>query len=276
MNAKKKILLIVLIVLFVIIAGVSIGYLILLNFGGPSINNPIPDIPSEQIVPSTGPTNANGEPIETVPLVDNPINFAEWQAINPDIYGWIYIPNTSTIGCENGINYPILCASDKGDDFYLTHNYHKDYDYSQAASIYSEKQNGRPMSSRNTLIYGHNMRSTCSNTMFGALNYFEDETFFEENDSIYIYIPGHILTYKIFAAYEYDDRHILNTFDFSNDAVWEAYLESAQNPQSYNAHTREVEISPNDRIVTLSTCVGYNKNARYLVQGVLVNDQPTT
>ncbi len=49
----------------------------------------------------------------------------------------------------------------------------------------------------NTLIYGHNM---ANKSMFATLLRFRDEEFFNNNELIYIYLPGRILTYKVFAA----------------------------------------------------------------------------
>lgn len=276
MEQRKKTALIVLIVVLVILAGVGIAFVISYFTSGTEedlakkFRNEPPSAsitPQLQDVPNAPQQSSGGEAQSgnvDAPLANNPIDFASLQETNSDAYGWLYVPNTN-------IDYPLLCASDQGDDFYLSHNIYKNYEF--AGCIYSEKKNGRDMTSRNTLIYGHNM---LNGTMFRTLHYFEDETFFDENDTFYIYTPGHIFTYKIFAAYEYDDRHIINSFNnFVDDAVWAQYLEDAQNPKSMNVHTRELDITTDDRIVTLSTCVGTNKSARYLVQGVLVHDQPT-
>ena len=53
-------------------------------------------------------------------------------------------------------------------------------------------------------------------SMFKSLHKFEDAKFFKKNKYIYIYMPNHRLTYKIYAAYVYDDRHILNAFKLSD------------------------------------------------------------
>jgi len=193
----------------------------------------------------------------------NPIDFDTLLDTNSDIRGWLYIPDTN-------IDYPIMCSLEKSDSFYLEHNYLKQYEFD--GSIYFEKQNAVDFSDRNTVMYGHNL---LNGRMFRTLHYFEDGDFFDNHPYIYIYTPGHVYTYTVFAAYEYDDRHILNSFNFDDDQVWADYLAYVQNPQSMNVHTRDVEITTDDRIITLSTCVGTNKSARYLVQGVLTNDQPT-
>ena len=92
--------------------------------------------------------------------------------------------------------------------------------------------------------------------------------------NIYIYTPGHVLTYEICAAYRYDNRHILNSFNFKDPKVFEDYLETVKNPKSMISRTREVELNKDSKILTLSTCIG-NHDYRYLVQGVLVKDELT-
>ncbi len=264
MNKRSKAPLVVLIVLLVIAIGVGTGYFAWYWTSG-TIAAPVQRV---ETVPTTAPTAPSSPdsvttPTEAPPLPANPIDFATLQATNSDIYAWIHIPGTV-------IDYPVACSTDQPDGFYLNHNIYRDYEF--AGTIYSEKKNGTALMSRNTVMYGHNM---LNGTMFASLHDFEDADFFEKYDTIYLYTPGHIYTYTIFAAYEYDNRHLLNSFDYSNDAVWADYLAYATDPKTMVVNTRDVPVTIDDRILTLSTCVGWNKNARYLVQGVLTYDQPT-
>lgn len=197
-------------------------------------------------------------------LPQNPINFDELQSINSDLYGWIKIPETE-------IDYPLAQSSNEDDNYYLHHNYMGNYEF--AGTIYSQRHNTKYFVERVTVLYGHNM---LDGSMFAGLHDFSDKDFFDKNDTVYIYIPGHILTYKIFAAYDYDNRHIMNSFDFTDDEVYEQYLKDALNPHSANANVRGgVKLDIDDRIIVLSTCHDYNSSLRFLVQGVLINDQRT-
>jgi len=196
--------------------------------------------------------------------INGDINFTELWKINTDIYAWIKIPGTN-------VDYPVLQTS--GDDaFYLDHNYKKEYEF--AGSIYSEKLNKKDFSDPNTLLYGHNM---LNGTMFRTLHNFRDPDFFAEYPYIYIYLPERTLTYEIFSAYEYDDRHILYSFDFSDKEVFADYLAYATNPtESMMCNRREIEVTADDKIITLSTCLGNIDTSRYLVQGVLIKDEPAS
>ena len=197
-------------------------------------------------------------------LPANPINFDELTALNSDLYAWIKIPNTV-------IDYPVAQSSVEDDNFYLHHDYLGNYQF--AGTIYSHRLNSKYFVDRVNVFYGHNM---LDGSMFAELHKFSNQEFFDENDTIYVYTKGHILTYKIFAAYEYDDRHILNSFDFTDDKVYSDYLNDCLNPHSGNSIVREgVELDLDSKLLTLSTCTDYNSSLRYLVQGVLVNDQRT-
>ena len=266
MSSRSKILLILLIVLLVIGIGVGVGYFAWYWTSGtlpPPVQRVEPTTTTAPTVP-TGPEDETSPTTTTTqPLPENPVDFATLKATNSDIYAWLYVPGTA-------VDYPVACATDEADGFYLDHNIYREYEF--AGTIYSEKKNGTDLMHRNTVFYGHNM---LNGTMFSSLHDFEDKEFFDTYDTIYLYTPGHIYTYKIFAAYEYDNRHLLNSFDYSDDAVWAEYLAYATDPKTFTVNTRDVPVTVADRIVTLSTCVGWNKNVRYLVQGVLVNDQPT-
>ncbi len=213
---------------------------------------------------TTAPTEATQAETTTEPLIANPINFKELKEMNSDLYAWIRIPGTV-------IDYPVAQSSNEDDNYYLHHNYLGNYEF--AGTIYSQRHNTKYFIDRVTVLYGHNM---LNGTMFAALHDFSDKDFFEENELMYIYTDGHILTYQIFAAYEYDDRHILNSFEFHEDEVYKQYLSDCLNPHSSNAMVREgVELDIEDKIITLSTCTNYNSNKRFLVQGVLINDERT-
>ena len=192
--------------------------------------------------------------------MENPIDFGKLQEINPDLYAWIRIEDTQ-------IDYPI--AQRSGDDsFYLHHDLYGESRY--AGCIYTEDKNSKDFSDPNTVIYGHNMKN---GTMFKGLHKFEDETFFKEHPFVYIYMPDRVLVYEVFAAYIYDDRHILNSFDFSDESVFESYLNDVMHVRSFGAHLRDdLNLTVKDRIITLATCVGGQPDNRFLVQAVLVKD----
>lgn len=197
-------------------------------------------------------------------LVDNPINFKSLQKKNSDIIGWIRVDGTR-------IDYPILQSGDGTvESFYLDHN--PDRERHRAGSIYIQKMNAPSFLDPNTVVYGHYM---ANGSMFADLHQFRKEAFFAENDTITVYTPDHIYTYRIYAAFVFDDRHILNSYDFHIDEGYEQFLAVTRDPPTMRRQMREgVEVTTDDRIITLSTCTGVDTE-RYLVVGVLIDEART-
>ena len=212
---------------------------------------PVPENPAEPEGPVEDPRPAN------------PIDFPSLKAEHPDIYAWVTIPDT-------GVNHPIV-QSATDDNYYLYHDL--DGNYTIYGSVFTQSMNATDFSDPVTVVYGHH---TDNGTMFSDLRNFTDKDYFDAHEEMYIYTPGHILTYRIISAYEYDNRHIMNSFDFSDPQVRQDYFASVLSPTSMQVNVREgATLSADDKIVQLSTCVEGNSASRYIVTGVLVSDQET-
>ena len=113
-----------------------------------------------------------------------------------------------------------------------------------------------------------------NDTMFGSLHDYEKADFFRDNREVTIYTPEHILTYEIFAAVTYSDAYIPYTYDFSTDEGYQEFLDSVYDSKNMtNQFAEDVEITTEDCIITLSTCIGNKPNNRYLVLAVLKDVQ---
>lgn len=223
-------------------------------------------------LPSTLPSEEPSLPIpeSAENLNANPVDFGALEELNPDIYAWLYLP----MGPDRAdIDLPLLQAPPELDDnYYLHHDLNKRYRF--AGSLYTQRANALDFSDRVTVIYGHNM---LDGTMFSDLVYFRNKDFFRDHEFFYLYTPGHVLTYRIAAAIQFDTRHILNNFDFTDDRVFSDWIENyVIHPKSMIRAVREdVELGLEDRLVILSTCLDHGAS-RYLIQGVLINDEPTS
>ncbi len=208
--------------------------------------------------------NSNFSSVSELELPENPIDFKAVKAENEDVCGWMKLDGTV-------IDYPILRSdTDMPEDFYLDHDIYGKKN--RAGSIYIQRFNNVKLTDKNTVIYGHNM---LNGTMFAALKKFRNKQFFDEHDTITIYTPGHIYTYKIFSAFLYDDRHILNSFYMGNSEGHAAFIEDCLNPPTLVKNVREdITVTEEDKIITLSTCTSVDSE-RYLVAAVLVDDVRT-
>lgn len=260
---------IVVLIISIIICILSVLFLLRYFFYDPAqnIERPQETTQTESTIDQTQPvTEAPTERFAetTAPLTDiDFVNFDELRQTNPDIYAWIYIPNTN-------VDYPVAQSAEGVDDsYYLTHNVYKNYQFS--GTIYTEKLNKKDFTDPVTVLYGHNM---LNGSMFATLHRFNDPEFFEENNTIFVFTEDKIFTYLIYSAYQYDDRHILNSSDMNDEASFRQYLDSTLLERPYYCNVREgIELNTDDRIITLSTCMNGGGNVRYLIQGVLVNEQ---
>ena len=205
------------------------------------------------------------EPLVDIPQleigeIEIPVDFESLTSQYPDIYAWITIPGTR-------IDYPIV-QHPSDNAYYLNHTV--DGRKRVEGAIFTENYNSKDFSDPNTLIYGHNMKN---GSMFKGLHKYKDRQFLEEHSEIIIYQEGRILRYKIFAAYVYDSRHIMLSFDFNDENIYRSYLNSVltKKDMSSNINTT-VEVTAEDKIITLSTC-NSNDKQRYLVQAVLLSIQ---
>lgn len=220
-------------------------------------------IPETNSSSNTSSGDVSDTPAVTEPIV-NPVNFTALLKQNPDVCGWIVVEGTP-------INYPILrSGADKAEDFYLDHDLTARE--KKAGSIYIQRLNSADFSDANTIIYGHNMMN---GSMFGTLKRFRDGNFFNENDDIAIYLPDRVLKYKICSAVLFDDRHILNSFNCNTARGMEAYINTITQSNAWVKNVRQgVELSLDDKLITLSTCTSKDSE-RYLVVGVLTEEITT-
>lgn len=214
--------------------------------------------------PTQSPTekklNDYGQKTAVIPEDWSSLSFDELMKKNKDIYAWLYVPNTN-------VDYPVCQSSDGNDDFYLDHNIYKEYQFS--GTIYSQTLNKRDFNDPVTVLYGHNM---LNGSMFASLHKFEDEDFFKKNNTIFVYTKDKLLTYLIYSAYTYDDRHILYSFDMRNEKELKSYQDSTLDPHTYGGNVRKgITLDKDSKILTLSTCTNGGGETRYLVQGVLVD-----
>ena len=188
-----------------------------------------------------------------------PIDFSALRKVNPDIHAWITIPGTQ-------IDYPILQKETGPQDYYLYHDV--DGELSAGGSIYTENLNKKDFSDPNTVIYGRNVDGR-----FAQLHDYQDRDYFDTYRTVNIYLEDRILQYTIFAAYNYDDRHLIKIYDFWDKDIYASYLETIFSQRAMDAYIDDsIEVTADDKIITLSTGVTGQDDRRYLVQAVQVSD----
>lgn len=175
--------------------------------------------------------------------------------LNEDIYAWMEVPGTE-------INMPIV-QTKAGDSFYVDHNAQKEED--PKGALFTEDYNARDFNDAITVIYGNN------NSVFGELFQYLDNLYMKEHSQIYISANGKTYTYRIFAAYKTDNRHILERFDFGKtEGNRKAYLSSIFDNRTMDVRIDDsVSVDSDSKILTLSTHDSSDEQKRFLVQAYL-------
>ncbi|MCR4781547.1 MAG: class B sortase [Lachnospiraceae bacterium] len=188
------------------------------------------------------------------------VDFSKLKKENSDIFAWIKVDGMK-------IDYPVLMSSgDKDTDYYLLHNL--DHSDGRPGCLYVQKEQARDFSNTNTIIYGHNMYN--NGTMFNPLIQMQDEAFFNEHTKFTIETETQRLTYKIWAAVQFSDDHLLYKYDFQTDVGKNQFISAITSVRDMYSHVNpDVKVDETSKLVTLSTCMTKDSTHRYLVIGVL-------
>lgn len=202
-----------------------------------------------------------GESVEDVQ-----IDIAALQEENPDIFAWLCIPGTD-------IDCPVL-QSTQGDDFYESHNAYGQEDDSGA--VYIELANLTSMCDFNTVMHGRTGEG--DNGPFAELYRFADPDFFEEHESLYLYLDGNVLTYEIFAAYERENTSLLRSYDFTYMEGCQQFLDDLYSIRDMTMQLREgwEGVTPYHFLITLTTQREADADRQFVVLAILTQDQAGT
>ena len=208
---------------------------------------------AEEIVIQDNTGESETEEVEEVFQVD----FDSLLAINDDVVGWIRFDEPAVI------SYPVVRGKDN--DKYLDTSL--EGKYLAAGTIFMDYQNDDDFRDDNTVIYGHNMKN---GSMFGQLRKFRNAEFSNNNPYFYIYtVDGRELTYQIFAVKVVSA--VSSTYDkfYADAQEYQDYIDNVYKSAIYTSS--DVTVTPQDRIVTLSTCTG-DDETRLVVFGVVVDE----
>lgn len=181
------------------------------------------------------------------------IDFVSLKEINEDVVGWLYLPDTV-------INYPVVQGEDNS--YYLKHLV--DGSYNANGSLFVDYHNKMDFSDDNTLIYGHHMDS---GKMFATLVKYKNQEFYDAHPVAYFLTEEKDYKVEIFSGYvttHDSDSYLLMAGSREQTIEW--MKEMFHNADFF----ADVTITPEDHIVTFSTCDYEFHDARYVVHGRLV------
>ncbi len=201
------------------------------------------------------------EEIKPVIEEDGGASFEELLAINQDVCAWLTLDNTE-------IDYPVLQGSTN-----LTYINKDVYgNFALAGSIFLDTRNNRDFSDTYSLLYGHHMENS---RMFGDLDLYKDQTFFDENTTGTLILPDRAYNLEIFACMLVDagDDYIFNVDQWQTDI--DGLLSYVR---SNSLHLHEETISKlkqmnEPKVLACSTCSTEFTDARTIILAVMESYQ---
>ncbi len=169
-------------------------------------------------------------------LNDNKIKLYQEKYQNEDIIGILSI---------DGVITTPLVQTDNN-NYYLNHLVNKNYN--KTGSIFVDYRTDIDKS-KQVNIFGHS--STIYDIPFNNLKKYLSENFYKEHKILTIETENNIYTYEIFAVKVTSDEEHLNIF-YQNNSEFEEHLQKLKSDALYETN---VDVSNNDSILTLQTCI---------------------
>ena len=179
-------------------------------------------------------------------------DLAALREVNPDVVGWISIPDTP-------VNYPLLQRD--SNEYYLDRTWQGTYNPN--GSIFLEKECAADLSDFNTIVYGHNM---VSDAMFGTLDSYQNADYLAAHPCVYMRTDTGVWRYRVFAAYEATLQDACYRLGITTRSAKE---EALRRIQSTNPLDTGLWPGFEDQILTLSTCTNTRRTRRFVVISVL-------
>lgn len=203
------------------------------------------------------PTEALTEPQETEPETEpyiSPIDFEALSEVNPDVIGWIRIPDTN-------VDYPIVQTDDN--DKYLHTSF--EGEESIAGTVYLDFESDSDMMGFNNILYGHNMKN---GSMFKDIVKYKEQSYFDEHKYFEIYTPERTIRLKAISCYYAKAEPIVRKTRFKTRESYEAFIKEMIKPCAWY----EMPEFPIDSLYTLVTCSYEVNDARTILYAVEVDE----
>lgn len=225
----------------------------------------IDSMPLEETAPEE--TKETASAILQESAQDAQVDFRALKEENPEIFAWLYIPDTS-------IDAPVA-QSGESDEYYASHNITKEND--ENGALYIEAANLTSMCDFNTVIHG-NTAEDGESGLFAELYQFSDPDYFDSHEQMYLYLEDNVLTYEIFAAYERENNSLIRTYDFTYLSGCDQFLKDMYGIRSMNMMIRSgwEDVTPYHFLVTLTTSRGKDSDSQFVVLAALIEDPAGT
>ena len=182
------------------------------------------------------------------------IDFHALDQVSGNLIAWLYLPGSV-------INYPV--AQCDNNSYYLKHL--ADGTVNSSGCLFLDYKNDREFTDDNSIIYGHHMKN---GSMFGSLDRYSRQKFYNSHPSLYLVTQPDRYRIEVFSAYTTSKDSDAYTLRFSDRQEYGEWIERIKARSDIKTN---VQVTTEDRILTLSTCAYSFRNARFVVHGKLVS-----
>ena len=203
---------------------------------------------SEEEIQSTPEPTATPEPLE------NP--YQDSFLANEDMAAWLVVPDTR-------IDYPVMWTP-RDENYYLRRGFDGQAD--QNGCLILDTDSCVDPLTTNLIIHGHNMKS---GAMFGDLDKYQEESFFQDHREMLLHTEDSLRTYEVIAVfrsqvYKKTDP-VFKFYQFFQADTQEEFDDFYTNIKELSLYDTGVTAGFGDRFLTLSTCAYHVDRGRFVV-----------
>ena len=185
------------------------------------------------------------------------IDFKKIKEQNSDTIAYLNVPNTN-------IDYVVVKGKDNS--YYLNHNFNKESNV--AGWVFADFHNKLDETDKNIVIYGHNTKDgSMFETLINVLNkdWYENK----KNHKITLVTEKGIYKYQVFSTYDIvAEDYYINT-EFKDDDEFNKFISVIKSRSNYDY---KVDANKNDKLLTLSSCIGDGKK-RVVLHSKLISKE---
>ena len=193
-------------------------------------------------------------PEPTPEPVENP--YQDSFLANEDMAAWLVVPDTP-------IDYPVMWTP-RDENYYLRRGF--DGKTNQNGCLILDTDSCVNPLTTNLIIHGHNMKS---GAMFGELDNYKEEAFFQEHREMQLYTEEGVRTYEVIAVflsqvYRKTDQ-VFKFYQFFQADTQEEFNNFYENIKAMSLYDTGVTAEYGDHFLTLSTCSYHVEQGRFVV-----------
>lgn len=164
-------------------------------------------------------------------------------ATNPDTVAYVYAPGTK-------LDEPVVQTTDNAT--YLNKTFDGGY-VPYLGTVFMDRDNKKDFSDRLTWLFGHARGSkVADNRMFNDVNYYSDQSFFDNHKYVVIETSQRKYYYEALAMVIVPEDTAFYRTAFENDNDFKQQLDTIYNQA--NVRNKDLKVSASDKYLVLSTC----------------------